>query len=117
VAAASLACLAVTLGQRRNRPSGPRLTPGRKAMVRELTEGTAALIRDLGSAPGAWVAAMDCYRRLLDDSLPAQDRARIAAKLLHLHQNRLLGGGFADADVVLALASAALRKTAAFGAA
>jgi lantibiotic biosynthesis protein len=119
VAAASLACLAVTLGQWRNRPwtqpSGQRLTPGRKAMVRELTEGTAALVRDLCREPGAWVAAMRGYLRQLDESLPAQDCARIAAKLLHLHQNRLIGGGFADTDVVLALASTALRKKPPYG--
>jgi hypothetical protein len=83
-------------------------------MVRKLTDGTAALLLSLGpgqAEPEPWVAAMQGYRQQLRVSLPAQDSARIAARLLHLHQNRLLGGGFADAGVVLTLARAAVRKT------
>jgi thiopeptide-type bacteriocin biosynthesis protein len=117
LAAASLARLAVTLGPWRDRPPAPRLTPGRlpparltparRAMVRTLTEGTAALLRSLPPEP--WVATMRGYAQRLSESLPAEDSARIAARLLHLHENRLLGGGFADKDVVLALARAAVR--------
>ncbi len=115
LAAASLACLAVTLGQREVPPPEVRLTPGRRAMVRELTDGTAALLLSLDPGPTdgtePWAAAMRTYWQRLRGSLPAQDSARIAARLLHLHQNRLLGGGFAEAGVVLALARAAVRKT------
>ena len=115
LAAASLACLAVTLGHRREPPPGVPLTPGRQALVRKLTDGTAALLAGLVPGPAAgpepWVAAMRGYRQRLSANLPARDSARIAARLLHLHQNRLLGGRFADADVVLALARAAIRKT------
>jgi lantibiotic biosynthesis protein len=129
LAAASLACLAVTLGHRREpapgvplapgRPDRPGRTdrPGRPGLVRELTDGTAALlasyIHDPAARPGPWVAAMRGYRQQLSASLPARDSARIAGRLLHLHENRLLGGGFADTDVVLALARAAIRKTSA----
>lgn len=128
LAAASLACLAVTVGQWHDRPPAARLTPRRRAMVRELTDGTAALLLSLFPATDArrradaggpeffrtaggelWVAAMRGYQQQLSGCLPAADSQRIAARLLHLHRNRLLDGGFADADVVLALARAAIR--------
>jgi thiopeptide-type bacteriocin biosynthesis protein len=121
LAAASLACLALALGQWPDPAPGVRLTPGRQAMVRKLTDGTAALLLSPGAGPiaepraaagsGTWMAAMRGYWQQLTVSLPAEDSARIAARLLHLHQNRMLGGGFADAAVVVALARAAVRKT------
>jgi hypothetical protein len=109
LAAASLASLAVTLGQAGDPPPPVRLTPGRRAMLRTLTDGTAALLRSLPPEP--WVTAMRRYARRLSESMPAEDSVLIAARLLHLHENRLLGGGFADKDVALALARAAIRKT------
>lgn len=114
LAAASLASLALTLGPAPMSPAADPahmvlLTPGRRAMVRALTDGTAALLPSLAAAP--WLAAMRVYARPLSESLPPADSARIAARLLHLHENRLLGGGFAAKDVALALARAAVRRS------
>jgi len=124
LAAASLASLALTLGSAAGPAAGSAAGPGPgsaaglgpgfaagspqartvRALVRALTDGTAALLPGFAAEP--WLAEMLGYTRLL-----STDSAPIAARLLHLHENRLLGGGFADKDVALALARAVIRKS------
>lgn len=116
LAAASLASLALTLGPHAGLVAGPAAGSGSgpaagsphvrsvRARVHALTDGTAALLPRFAAEP--WLTEMLGYTRLL-----GTDSARIVARLLHLHENRLLGGGFADKDVALTLARAVIRKS------
>lgn len=86
-----------------------QLSRQRRALASELRHGTLGLL-----APGGCRVLTDAWRgsapviraywHQVLATLPAEKASRIGADLIHLHGNRLLGGGYADPGVAWRLA-------------